>query len=70
MKKLGGEILVETELGYGSEFIITLPMTVTLMVVDGLVAKVGDGHFILPINDVREAVRPTKRGYYFGHWQR
>ena len=60
IEKLGGEILVETELGYGSEFIITLPMTVTLMVVDGLVAKVGDGHFILPINDVREAVRPTK----------
>ena len=60
IEKLGGEIIVETELGYGSEFIITLPMTVTLMVVDGLVAKVGDGSFILPINDVREAVRPTK----------
>ncbi len=60
IEKLGGEIAVETELGFGSTFTITLPMTVTLMVVDGLVAKVGDGSFILPITDVREAVRPSK----------
>lgn len=61
IEKLGGEISVETELGYGSCFTITLPMTVTLMVVDGLVAKVGDGSYILPITDVREAVRPAKK---------
>ncbi len=60
IEKLGGEIIVDTELGLGSEFTIVLPMTVTLMVVDGLVAKVGDGSFIIPITDVREAVRPAK----------
>ncbi len=60
IEKLGGEIIVDTELGLGSEFTIVMPMTVTLMVVDGLVAKVGDGSFIIPITDVREAVRPAK----------
>ena len=60
IERLGGEIIVETELGFGSKFTIVLPMTVTLMVVDGLVAKVGEGSFIIPITDVREAVRPVK----------
>ncbi len=60
IEKLGGEIIVATELGFGSEFTIVLPMTVTLMVVDGLVARVGDGSFIIPITDIREAVRPAK----------
>lgn len=60
IEKLGGDIAVDTVLGEGSTFTITLPMTVTLMVVDGLVAKVGNGSYILPITDVREAVRPTK----------
>ena len=60
IERLGGEILVETELGFGSKFTIVMPMTVTLMVVDGLVAKVGEGSFIIPITDIREAVRPVK----------
>ena len=60
IEKLGGLINVETQLGKGSVFTISLPMTVTLMVVDGLVAKVGGGSYILPINDVRESVRPGK----------
>ncbi len=35
-------------------------MTVTLTVIDGLVARIGDQHYIIPLSDVRESVKPTK----------
>lgn len=57
---LGGSIAIDTVRGKGTTFTISLPMTVTLMVVDGLVAKVGEAFYIIPVMDVRESVRPQQ----------
>ncbi len=60
IEKLGGSITIDTVLGKGTSFTITLPMTVTLMVVDGLIARVGTESYIMPVMEVRESVRPRK----------
>lgn len=59
IERLGGSIAIDTQRGRGTTFTITLPMTVTLMVVDGLVAKVAEDFYIIPVMDVRESVRPA-----------
>jgi two-component system chemotaxis sensor kinase CheA len=57
--KMGGQILIDSVKGKGSVFTITLPMTVTLAVIDGLVARIGEEHYIVPLSEVRESVQPT-----------
>lgn len=57
--KMNGNINVDSAKGKGSTFTILLPMTVTLTVIDGLVARIGDQHYIIPLSDVRESVKPT-----------
>lgn len=63
IEKLGGTVSIETCSGKGSCFTITLPMAVTLMVVDGLVARVGNDNYIIPISDVRESIRPLPKDF-------
>ncbi len=58
--KMNGNITVDSALGKGSVFTILLPMTVTLTVIDGLVARIGDQFYIIPISDVRESVKPSE----------
>jgi two-component system chemotaxis sensor kinase CheA len=60
IEKMNGRIQIESEYGKGSTFIIVLPMTVTLLVIDGLVARVGRENYIIPITAVRESIRPVK----------
>ncbi len=57
--KMNGNINVDSVLGKGSTFTILLPMTVTLTVIDGLVARIGNQFYIIPLSDVRESVKPN-----------
>ncbi|MCC8180381.1 MAG: chemotaxis protein CheA, partial [Planctomycetes bacterium] len=58
--KMNGNIMVDSIKGQGSTFTILLPMTVTLTVIDGLVARIGDQFYIIPLSDVRESVKPER----------
>ncbi|MCC6239424.1 MAG: chemotaxis protein CheA [Phycisphaerales bacterium] len=53
---LRGRVDIRSEVGRGSTFTIQLPLT--LAVIDGLVVKVGDQRYILPITSVEKSLRP------------
>jgi len=56
--KLQGKIYISSEEGKGAVFSIYFP--ITLAIVDGIVIKVAQERYILPINSVIEFVRPKE----------
>jgi two-component system chemotaxis sensor kinase CheA len=59
IEKLRGKIDVASEVGRGTTFRISLPLT--LAIIDGLVVRVGGDRFILPSTSVQMALRPTRQ---------
>lgn len=55
VNELGGSVGVQTEAGSGSVFTITLPLT--LAIIDGLTAAVGDETYIVPLVSVVESLQ-------------
>lgn len=54
VKKLDGQISIESELGSGSSFIISLPLT--LAITQALMVKINGDVFAIPINSVSETL--------------
>ena len=55
--ELGGELRVEGARGQGCCVSLNVPMT--LAVIDGLVLRCGQQQIVLPVDDVRQIVRPS-----------
>ncbi|WP_424765599.1 chemotaxis protein CheA [Paenibacillus sp. sgz302251] len=55
IEKLNGMIDIETELGLGTRFRIKLPLT--LAIIDGLLVKLYNQIFIIPMSNIAEIVR-------------
>lgn len=55
---LGGRVSVRSTLGKGTS--ITLKLPLTLAIIDGLLAQVGDQAFVIPVVSVVESLRPRK----------
>jgi len=54
---LRGRIEIKSVRGRGTTFLMRLPLT--LAIIDGLIVGVGQERYIMPINSVREMLRPT-----------
>ncbi len=54
ISRLGGIIDAQSELGTGTKFTITLP--VTLAIISALLMRIGGRHYALPITSVQEAI--------------
>ncbi len=60
IRGLGGSVEVDSNLGRGTEVTLRVPLTVMLSVVDGLVVRVGEAGFVVPIRYVEESVHPER----------
>lgn len=58
VEKLRGRVDVESTPGAGTKFIIRLPLT--RAIIDGLVVRVGESRFVIPLSSVREIFRPAE----------
>ncbi len=56
VESLRGRIDIESQEGQGSTFTIRLPLT--LAVIDGLVVRVGDQRYVIPITSIEQSLRP------------
>ncbi len=54
IESLRGTIEVESWKGQGTDITLRLPLT--LAIIDGLLVKIGDGHFVIPLSIVGECV--------------
>ena len=61
MEKLRGRVEINTRLGEGSTFVISLPLT--LAIIEGMLVRVGAERYIIPVFSVLESFRPTKEQY-------
>ena len=60
VQALGGRIGINSSLGTGSSFALSLPLT--LAVLDGMIVTVGDQTFVVPLGHIVESLRPSDAG--------
>lgn len=58
IERVSGDVKVYTEMGKGSVFKICLPLT--MAIIDGMIVRVGDEKYIIPLSQVHESLKPTK----------
>ena len=56
--KVGGRVLIESEVNAGTTIIIKIPLT--LAIIDGMEVTVGDNIYTIPITTIRESFKPEK----------
>lgn len=55
IEKIGGSVRVQTRIGEGTTFVITLPLT--LAIIRALLVRVGEAVFTIPLSSVQETLR-------------
>ena len=58
IEKLRGRIDIRSQLGRGTSFVMRIPLT--LAIIDGMIVKVGDVKYSIPITSIKESLRPVK----------
>ncbi|MBF0236801.1 MAG: chemotaxis protein CheA [SAR324 cluster bacterium] len=54
--QLKGNILIDSMPGKGTTFTLRIPLTLAL--IDGMITRVGDARYIIPIDSIREIIQP------------
>jgi two-component system chemotaxis sensor kinase CheA len=61
IEKLRGKVEIQSRPGYGSTFIISLPLT--LAIIEGMLVRVGRERYVIPALSILESFRPEKKQY-------
>ncbi len=56
IENLRGKVAVRSKKGQGTEISLRLPLT--LAIIDGMIVRVGQAHYIIPIASIKESLRP------------
>ncbi len=56
-----GSVDIETIPGSGSTFILTVPMSTTLITISGLIVSVGVENYIIPMEWIKESLKPSSQ---------
>lgn len=59
IEKIKGKIEIQSKTGYGTKIILRIPLT--LAIIDGMMVKVENSKFIIPILSIRESFKPNLR---------
>ncbi len=59
IENIGGSVVVENDPGKGAKFLIMLPLT--LAILEGMVVRVSDEYYIVPIVNILESLRPEPK---------
>ena len=59
IQNMGGRVEISSTPGQGSCFSLTLPLT--LAVLDGMIVRVGEDNYIIPITSIVESLRPSSK---------
>ncbi len=59
IEKLGGMVSIASEKGKGSVFTIRLPLTMAIL--DGMILKVGEQRYLMPIISIKESIQPEQK---------
>lgn len=63
IEKLSGEVKITTSVGKGSTFRVVLPLT--LAIIEGMVTRIGDERYIIPLAQIYESLSPTKETLHY-----
>jgi len=58
LEKIKGHADIKSELGKGSTFTLRIPLT--LAIVEGMLVRTGEAHYIIPLLAIRESFRPDQ----------
>ena len=59
IQALGGRITLQSRLGSGSRFLLSLPLT--LAILDGMIVSVGREFYVVPLTNIIESLRPKRQ---------
>lgn len=58
IEKLKGRTSIRSRLGHGTSIYLQIPLT--LAIIDGMLVRVGDASYTIPLLSIRESIRPLK----------
>jgi two-component system chemotaxis sensor kinase CheA len=58
IEKLKGRITVRSRSGHGTQIFLQIPLT--LAIIDGMLVRVGEARYTIPLLSIRESIRPQK----------
>lgn len=59
IEKIGGTVSIDSAPGKGSSIVIKIPLT--LAIISGMIIKVGDSCYTMPIKSIKESFRPSEK---------